>query len=44
MGLGDYIGSTVKTRSILPHAGTLAGALAGVGGAALLYDLLKDKY
>jgi len=43
MSLGDYATSVVKTRSVLPHVGTLAGALAGVGGTALLYDLLKDR-
>lgn len=43
MGLGNYFTRTVGARSQLPHAGTLAGALAGLGGAALLYDYLKDK-
>ena len=40
----NYLKNTISARSVLPHAGTLAGALTGVGGAALLYSLLKDYY
>lgn len=44
VGIPKYLKNTIGARSVLPHAGTLAGALTGAGGAALLYSLLKDYY
>lgn len=44
MGLGSFANKALATRGALPTAGTIGGALAGAGGAALLYNLLKDNW
>ena len=44
MGLPDFARKAIGARSALPNVGTMGGALAGVAGSALLYQLLSDRW